>query len=85
MFYARKLAPSFCSVFPLKTLELLLYVLVVGVVREIIEVVFDGHEQAWQTSSAAQLGGEDNAWDQVVGSGVGRWDGSEQTAVFEAP
>lgn len=66
-------------------MELLLYVLVVGVVREIVEVVFDGHEQAGQTSSAAQLGGEDDARDQVVGSRVGRRDGPEQAAVLEAP
>lgn len=58
------------SFFPLN-LERVLYVLVVGVVREIVEIVFDSHEQAWQTSSAAQLGGEDDARDQVVGSGVG--------------
>lgn len=70
---------------PLKSLERVLYVLVVCVVREIVEVVFDGHEQAGQTSSAAQLGGEDHAWDQVVGSGVGGRDGPEQAAVSEAP
>lgn len=57
--------------FFLKNLERILYILVVGVVRKIVEVMFDSHEQAGQTSSATQLGGEDDTRDQVVSSGVG--------------
>lgn len=70
---------------PLKSLERLFYVLVVGVVGEVVEVVFDGHEQARESPAAPQLGGEDDARDQVVCSWVGRWDGPKQLAVFKAP
>lgn len=59
----------------LGALERLFYVLVVGVVGEVVEVVFDGHEQAGEPPAAPQLGGEDDTRDQVVCSRVGRWDG----------
>lgn len=71
--------------FHLKALERLFYVLVVGVVGEVVEVVFDGHEQAGESPAAPQLGGEDDARDQVICSRVGRWDGPKQVAVFKAP
>lgn len=71
--------------FPLEALERLFYVLVVGVVGEVVEVVFDGHEQAGEPPAAPQLGGEDDARDEVVCSRVGRWDGPKQVAVFKAP
>lgn len=58
-------------------MERLLYVLVVRVVRKIVQVMFDSHEEARQTSSAAQLGGKDDARDEVVGCGVGWRDGPE--------
>lgn len=45
--------------------------LVVGVVWEIVQVVFDSHEQTGETPAAPQFGGEDNAWDQAVRDRVG--------------
>lgn len=71
--------------FPLQALEGLFYVLVVGVVGEVVEVMFDGHEQAGESPAAPQLGGEDDTGDQVVCSRMGRWDGPKQVAVFKAP
>lgn len=63
--------------FPVSSLKaslLLSSVLVVGVVREVVKVMFDSHEQAGEPPAATQLGGEDDAWDQVVRSRVGWWD-----------
>lgn len=61
---------SISSLF-LKASLLLSSVLVVGVVREVVKVMFDSHEQAGEPPAATQLGGEDDAWDQVVRSRVG--------------
>ena len=62
------------SVFSYGAGWLLFSFLVVGVVREVVKVVFDGHEQAGEPPAAAQLGGEDHAGDHVVCGRVGRWD-----------
>lgn len=55
----------------LKASLLLSSFLVVGVVWEVVKVVFDSHEQAGEPSAATQLGGEDDARDQVVCGWVG--------------
>ncbi len=51
--------------------SLLLSFLVVGVVWEVVKVVFDRHEEAGKPPAAAQLGGEDDARDEVVCGRVG--------------
>lgn len=51
--------------------------LIVSVVWEVVEVVFDSHEQPGEPSAAADIRGEDDARDQVVSSWVGRRDGPE--------
>lgn len=60
--------------FFLNSIALLSYVLVVCVVRVVVKVVFDSHEQPRETPAATYLGGEDHTWDQVVCRGVRRWD-----------
>lgn len=66
------LVKSFTTGNTFSPLSLLLSsVLVVAVVREVVHVVFYGHEQAGKPAAAAQLGGKDHARDQVVGGRVG--------------
>lgn len=69
--YLASLSSETLSVFFLKPGLLLSSFLVVCVVREVVEVVFDGHEEAREPSAAAQLGGEDDARDLVVRGRVG--------------
>ena len=47
------------------------HLLVVRVVREVVQVMFDGHEQTGQTPAAPELRGENHAGDEVFGRGVG--------------
>lgn len=61
----------------LKATVLLPNVLVVRVVREVVKVVFDGHEQPGEPPAATYLGGEDNAGDHVIRSRVRRRDGPQ--------
>lgn len=49
---------------------LLFSFLVVCVVRVVVQVMFDSHEQARKPHAATQIGGEHNTWDQVICSGV---------------
>lgn len=50
------------------------YFLVVCVVRVVVKVMFDSHEQPGEPPAATYLRGEDDTWDEVVCGGVRRWD-----------
>lgn len=47
--------------------------------------MLDGHEEARKPFAATQIRGEDDAWDRVVCSWVGRWDGPQKVAVLQTP
>lgn len=52
--------------FVLNSTALFSYFLVVCVVRVVVKVVFDSHEQPGEPPAATYLGGEDDTWDQVI-------------------
>lgn len=59
----------------------ILWLGLIRVVGEVVEVFFDSHKQTRDPRAATEARGEDHAGDGVVGGRVGRRDGPQKVAV----